>query len=43
MCDVGHGQWEIEKVSRHWYIVACLTPSRDNEEVFHAPQSFNGS
>ena len=43
MCDVGQGQREIEKVSKHWHIVACLMPSRDNEEVLHATQSFNGS
>lgn len=43
MCDVGHGQWEIERVSMHWHIVACLMPWRDNEEVLYATQSFNGS
>lgn len=43
MNDVGHGQWEIERVSQHWHIVACLIPSRDNEEVLHATQSFDGS
>ena len=43
MNDVGHGQWEIERVSQYWHIVACSIPSRDNEEVLHATQSFDGS